>query len=347
MSVENNELPDDATHEQIVEFIDKTVMETGENADDQAVEKTSDDDAKTPAGDDDAADDDSAAPERDGDDLDEKDGDGPNAWLDDDLKSQVSTLGISDEQLAEFGSREELDRAMRLLDAAAMKAGRQAAAPKGDDTAKDEKTVQPSEQSARDTDGRFKPKTPQRQPGDETGYKVQLNPEEVGAEEVVREFNNLRDHYEARLEVTAERLASLEQAMQQREARAEEERFDSIVDTLELPELFGESGRETEKQLANRKTLFEDHKAYLIGLKALGRDGKTDKAFLARVCNMTFRDHVTKNIQKQLTRKISRQSNMRMGGSVTKPTDHKYNGPPERDPELLSLYAELERESGG
>ena len=280
--------------------------------------------SKTPAGDDDSADDDSAADKGDDDQHQQDD---EQEWLDDDLKAQVSTLGISDEQLAEFGSREELERAMRLLDIGAMNAGRHATGKKGDPKPKDDEQVQRSVSK------------PQEQPRDDAIDKVQLNPE-IYDEEVLKDFSRVFEHYESRLRATNDRIAQIIESEQQRTARAEEERFDSIVDTLGHADLFGEAGKETKEQLANRHKLFDEHRVYLAGLKALGREGKTDKSFVTRVLNMTFAEHLSKQQRKQLTQKITRQSNMRMGGGVSKPTD-----PPEDIyTKTERLYEELSRD---
>src|SRR5688572_2713318 len=49
-------------------------------------------------------------------------------WLDDDLKAEVAAYGIEESEIADFTSREELDRALRLFDKSALEAGRKAMA---------------------------------------------------------------------------------------------------------------------------------------------------------------------------------------------------------------------------
>jgi len=344
-----SELPDDATHDDIVAMAKQLVSETtdeasakaGDDGDDSVVEPGAgaDETAKTTAGDGHSAAEDAAAQNKDGEDAATKESTEPD-WLDDDLKAVAATLGISDEQLSGFANRDELDRAMSLLDAVALNAGRKATEKTGDDTGQEEsraKTPEPSTPPSRDDKGRYVPKSEGKESS--ANYQVQLDPE-VFSEEIINEFNQLRDHYESRLSQFEGRFAQLELADRQRDAKAAEERFDAIVDSLGDDVLFGESGHETKEQLANRKKLFDEHNVYLTGLKVLGREVKTDKSLVDRVAKMTFAEHFSKQQRKQLTKKITSQSRMRMGSGVSKPTD-----PPE---DIYSkaerLYRELSRD---
>ncbi len=346
MSVGLKELSDNATHEDIVEYLDNLVVDTGEKTGKATVdniEKNHDElDTDTTNGDDHSADDVSATNDKVGEDQDEKVKDAD--WFDDDLKTLTTTMGVSEEKAREFGSREELDRALSLLDSAALTIGRKDA---GSDSVPPDQQKQSQDQSAerkpRGPDGKFV-SSKQDDASDNDYSSFKLDPEEY-EEGLSKSVNSLIDHLQSRLTAYEERFSRLEQADRERAAQAAEQQFDAVVDSLGMPELFGESGKESTEELANRKTLHGDWDAYVRGLEKQGRQGKLDKSFVLRVCNMTFAEHLSKKQRKELTRRISSQSSMRMGGSATKPTDHKYSGPPERDPELQALYDELDRQS--
>lgn len=245
-------------------------------------------------------------------------------WLDDAVKAEAAAYGIDESELADFTSREEFDRALRLFDKTALEAGRKAMAES--DTA-----------PARDDKGKFVKKeapiadTPKEETPRDGRYQVSLSPD-LYDEEIIGEFNRLRDHYESRLEV-------LESHFAEQSASAEEQRFDSFVDSLGHADLFGTTGKESDKELERRRDLNVAVKAQMIGLERLGRPAEMSQQLISRVANMAFGDELGKKRLKQQTRKISKQSDGRQGGSPTKPL------PPSDNPrdEADRLYKELSR----
>lgn len=245
-------------------------------------------------------------------------------WMTDDVKAEAAAYGIEASELADFTSREEFDRALRLFDKTALEAGRRAMADGDDTPVRNEKgqfvkKEEPKADSLRDEsprDGR---------------YQVSLNPD-LYDEEIIGEFTRMRDHYESRLE-------ALESHFAEASASAEEQRFDSFVDALGHADLFGTTGKESEKELERRRDLNVAVKAQIIGLTKLGRPAEMSQQLISRVANMVFGDELGKKLLKQQTRKISRQSSARLGGSPTKPL------PPSDDPreEADRLYKELSR----
>lgn len=314
MSTDVAELPDNATQEDIGEFVDKVVEDEGKKdappdsqqiADDHAQGEPSEEvpqktDEQTPAGDETPAGKDAAVEsdkEATGEDQGQEEEESRD-WLDDDLKAEIAALGIDEEHLADFTSREELDRALRLLDHGAMEAGR--------------KALSKADEGKKLAEHEEEPKKPAPKADDE-GYKVGLDPETYD-EEVVKEFSKLHDHLETRLEA---RFARLEAAEQQRVADAVESQFDAIVDSLDHTDLFGKAGKESKTQLENRQKLFDSQEVYQAGLRSLGREGRLDKALVTRVLQMEFADHLSKQQRKALTRKITGQSESRQGvGSI-------------------------------
>ena len=245
-------------------------------------------------------------------------------WMTDDVKAEAATYGIEESELADFASREELDRALRLFDKSALEAGRKALAEeegktrneKGQFVKKEEPKADAPKEDDTSKDGR---------------YQVSLD-KDVYDEEIINEFTRLRDHYESRFE-------ALEAHFAEQSAMAEEQRFDSFVDSLGHADLFGVTGKESEKELERRRDLNVAVKAQMIGLAKLGRPAEMSQQLISRVANMAFGEELAKKRLKQQTSKISKQSQLRQGGSPTKPL------PPRDDPrdEADRLYKELER----
>jgi len=254
-------------------------------------------------------------------------------WLDDDLKAEVAAYGIDEKELADFTSRDELERALRFFDRSALEVGRKALA-EGDES-KDTK-------SARDEKGRFAKaeeseaeSKPESEPK-EGQYEIKLSNRELYdddlAEDLVEEFTALRDHYDSR-------LAAMEAQLAAADAVAKERHFDNLVDSLGHADLFGKTDKETAKEKERRGDLFVEVETYLRGRETLGRPAELNEAIVRRIARSLFVDEIGRKELKQHTRKISRQSNGRQGGGTTRPQD------PREDPrdEFDRLYREMER----
>lgn len=256
-------------------------------------------------------------------------GDAPEVpeWITDEVKAEAAAYGLEESEISDFASREELDRALRLFDKTALEAGRKAMV---DGEEKDDAPV-------RNEKGQFvKKDEPKAEPPAEKApregrYEVSLD-KDLYDEEIISEFTRMRDHYESRLE-------ALEAHFIEASVKAEEQTFDSAIDALGHADLFGTTGKESEKELERRRDLHVAVKAQLIGLERLGRPAEMSPQLISRVANMVFADELGKKRLKQQTSKISRQSQLRQGGSPTKPQ------PPSDNPrdEFDRLYKELER----
>ncbi len=86
-------------------------------------------------------------------------------------------------------------------------------------------------------------------------------------------------------------------------------------------DLFGTSGKENPKQLQRRQDLMIAAKAQQIGMKVIGKEVNLDQALVNRVARMVFAEDFQKKDLKSATRKITKQSNGRMGGGATRPSD--------------------------
>lgn len=243
-------------------------------------------------------------------------------WLTDDVKAEATAYGIEESELSDFTSREELDRAIRLIDKLALETGRKALEEsedkgqprdeKGQFAKKDEPKADASKE-ATPKDGR---------------YQVSLNPD-LYDEEIISEFTRLRDHYESRLEV-------LEAHFMQSQIAAEERQFDNEIDKLNMPNLFGTTGSETAEELKRREDVMAQARVLQAGHMRFGRDIPLE-TLVARAAPMVFATEFDKHKLKQRTSKISRQSQLRQGGSPVKPL------PPSGDPreEADRLYRQM------
>lgn len=243
-------------------------------------------------------------------------------WLTDDVKAEAAAYGINEAELSEFTSREEFSKALRLFDKAALDAGRKAMA--ASEPARNEKGQFAKKEEPKAEQDKAKANAPK-----EGSYKVSLNPD-LYDEEIIGELSRMAAHYESRLEL-------LESHFSQVQASEEERRFDNFVDSLGHSDLFGVTGKESEKELERRRDLNVAVKAQMIGLAQMGRPAEMSQQLISRVANMVFGEELGKKLLKQRTKSISRQSNGRMGGSPTKPL------PPSEDPrdQFDRMYKEM------
>lgn len=289
------ELADKATHEEIQEFVDNIVEDRKEEetpepkdkGDSQKIaeerdEPTGDMTAETDSGSEDTAD----KGEETGDSEDQ-------AWLDDTLKAEVAAYGIDEKEIADFTSREEVERALRFFDKSALEAGRKAMADKESKTEPESKSTE-----EKSTEGK---------------HEITLD-EDVYDEGLVAELTKMSNYYESR-------FAELEARVLDSDAKAEEQQCDSIIDSLGHADLFGKTGKETKAELQRRQDLVIAAKAQQIGLQTLGRQTDLDESLFKRVARMVFADELGKKELKARTRKMSKQSNGRTGGSATKVSD--------------------------
>lgn len=216
-------------------------------------------------------------------------------WFDDDVKAEIAAYGIDESDIKDFANREELDRALRLLDRNAVEDGRRAI--EGSDDDEEEETEEPDE-----------------------GTYAPLDPD-VYDDEIVRNDSAFNT-----------RLAALESLLIHRDALDKERQFDAVIDEMGHGKLFGKTGEETAKQLKNRENV------YIAVNAQLNARGGGDMSHWVKVLSQgLFAEEFGKKTIQNHTRKISRQSNGRQGGGVTRASD------PREDPadEFERLYKEM------
>jgi hypothetical protein len=345
------ELKDDATREDVDAMVKQVMEERAELTGKQADNDDAGGSKKTDVGDDDDAAGKGAAAGRDtagGEDSGEEEEDGQSQdWLTDEVRAELPRW-VSDEDLSGFSSRDELDRALVLLDRAALKAGRDAGKT-DDEGQKADDAGQRGKENDQETKGSQDGKVRKQQERETATHEIDLDLSEFDEDlgkKVKGALTGLRDHYESRLKALDERFTAIEAEEQVRSTKAVEAQFDALVDSLGHADLFGTSGEESEKQLEARSKLFDEHHVYLTGLKALGREARMDKASVSRVMRMAFADHISKQEQKNLTKRITKQSNMRMGVGAERPAEQSFKGPLKQHPDVQRAYKQL-RESRG
>jgi len=271
-----------------------------------------------------------------------------SGWLDAELRDLAVTIGVPEATLAEFQSRDELERTLKILDAKALAAGRQqlSQAPGG-------------QQQAGQNSAESKPAAPtpepvkplakaESQPAWDSSKYLLADEYDDG---VVKPHNEFVQAVDARIAMLEAKLAQAERSGQQQQAQGVIQQFESIVDQLGHPELFGMAGQRSTEQAANVAKVWDHHRAHVLGLISQGRQGRTDKAFVSRAAQAEFGEHFTKSAQQQVTRKLKEQSHRIMGGPAGKPVKPiagAGGGSPAKDPgvmaELVAEFKKLESE---
>jgi hypothetical protein len=244
-------------------------------------------------------------------------------WFDDDVKAEAAAYGIDKDDLSDFASREELEKAFRLLDKTLI-ASRKAIG-EGDEG----KTRNEKGQFVKDAEAKKDESVESKKTGDR--YEITLS-KDLYDDEIVDEFTKMRDYYESRME-------KLESFFAESSAKAEEDRFDGFIDSLGHSDLFGTTGKESEKELERRKAVAEEIATRKLGLERLGRSVEMSEALVRLAARTVFADEFEKKLLKQKTQKVFKQNQLRQGGSPVRPQ------PVSDDPrnEFDRLYKELER----
>ena len=286
------ELTTESTHEDITQMVDNIISDRqGEKKGDaQLIAEEQDEPTTQRTAESDSGSEDTAS---DGEDTEVK-----LDWLDDDLKAEIAAYGIDEKELTDFTSREEVERALRFFDKSALEAGRKALA---------------EGEPVRDEQGKFAKNDKPAVEAKEGQYEISLD-KDIYDDGLVDELTRMRDHYETR-------LSKLETRLAEGDAKAEEQQFDILVDSLGHADLFGTTDKENAKQLQRRQDLLVATRAQKIGLQVMGREVDLDQSLVNRVSRMVFAEDFTKKELKEKTRKISKQSNGRLGGGATRPQD--------------------------
>ena len=252
---------------------------------------------ETPAGDDSAQ-----AATADGEGQDDDSGTADD-WLDQDTHDLATAMGLTDEDLSGFGSREELDRALRIIDRQAFEAAKKPPEP----------AVQPPAKPAAPE----VPKQPVTIFDDLSQFKLDEN---LFDEDAAKPINKFVETAAATIKDLQNRLARYEQnAIAQQHADLRSRALTSLH-SLGHTELFGKPGEQpTKEQAANIEKALDAHWVHANGLLKTGRQPAPTPAFLKAAVHLAFGDQLTKQQQQQLTERLKKQSARRTGGSAAKP----------------------------
>lgn len=269
-------------------------------------------------------------------------------WRDDEVKELATAYGIDDKALASFSSRDELERALSLFDNHAMQAGSNA----GDQQAGEQGTAREAQNVERHPvypdrrpDGTLLPadQRQSQQAAKPSEFTLNLDPEVVG-EDVVNTFKGLQTFYESKFQALEQRLAEQQKLEQSRQMEAYYSAFDAVVDSLGETELFGETGKETKEQMANRRLLESEFAGYANNLSRQGRSVSLSKPFVGRAMKRAFADHLIQRERQQLTQRLQQQSSQRLGIGSQNHKDVEFQGTIDEEGRIApDLQAEFDR----
>ena len=232
----------------------------------------------------------------------EADGAGEADWLNQETRDFATMMGLTEDDLSEFGSREELDRALRIIDRRAFEAGKS--------------RQQPPEQSIEQKSVKPLVHPPEADPlADLDAFKLG---DQFDAE-AAKPFNNFVDAATTTIKDLRARVAHFEQQNRQQSVSDLRRRAIESLRSLGNTELFGKPGENpTKAQVANIEKAIEAHITHANGLFAQGRQAAPTPAFLKAAVYLVFGDEISKQQKRQLTDKLRKQSSRRSGGSGAK-----------------------------
>lgn len=264
-----------------------------------------------------------------------------------DIREMVASLELGDNDLKGFEDEAEFLRAVRFADKRLSAEGRryqeeQQKPPEGKpDEAPLKKEPETPAEKPRDAQGRFLS-------ADQAPYKVALT-KEYHDEEIVNEFSNMQSHFEKRVAALEAELRQERQRRAADENAAMEREFDRMVDALGYDDLFGkaETNKHGETAWTNRAELLKQTLDLIAAEMLRGKPFSLDPGKLRRAMNARFADYLEQRVRKSFSDKIRSQSRKRLGsGEASSSRPGAYNGPVEKDPELLAAYERIAKEAG-
>lgn len=233
----------------------------------------------------------------------------PDEWLDEETRDLASAMGLSDDDLSEFGSKKELERALRLLDRKAFEAGKAAAKPAGE---------KPQFDGARGASNGHT---------STTDVLADLSRFKLGDqwdEEAAKPVNAFIDAATTTIRDLQTRIDAFEQSETRRAAEDVRSRALQALHSLGHADLFGKPGEKpTREQQTNIDKAIDAHYTHARGLIASGRSVAPTPAFLKAAVQLAFGDQLTKQTERQVVERLRKQSSRRTGGGAGKPMPQK------------------------
>lgn len=238
-------------------------------------------------------------------------------WLDEETRDFAKQLGVTDEDLEGFKSREDLDRVLRILDRKAYEAGKEAQALKAKAQAEQFAGLYGKQQVPGESRQRESAK--REEPGDvfEDLAKFKLGDEYD--REAAAPVNAFIDAAASEIRRLRSELSEFREARRADEAVVLRNRALESLHSLGHADLFGKPGEKlTREQEANIEKAMEAHFIHANGLIALGRQPAPTPEFLKVAVRMAFGDELSKTEQRRLTDRLRKQSARRSGGPPAK-----------------------------
>jgi hypothetical protein len=282
--------------------------------------------------------DDDSVPSGDGDKDSVASGDDGLDWFSaDDAREMIESLGLSPEDVAEFGDRDDFDRHVRLLDKQFMREGKdakqrlqpgdeqQAAIEAAEQQRKVEQQRQRASEQPRDG-GKFV-----KQEADE----LVLDPIQFD-DELVKVFGKAAERIK-QLEARIEQMGQKEVETQH---QANVRQFDAIVDQLGHEDLFGNSEQLQPEYFKARAQLWDALATLAVGMVTRGKQvsNPITKAMVVRALNAEFSDKIQQKQRRSFSERVRKQAGRRFGGGSQRAPGKQYTGPLEKDPDLLAAY---------
>lgn len=316
------------------QFLPAAKLPEGNTETTETTPPADDSDEEDPAADDQAEGDDPAA------------GDDPGSddeWMTtEDAKELLASLEISEEQAREMSGLDELQRHQQLVDKRFLEEGKKPAEkPGADKEAEEAAAAEIRAKKARDA----------AKPGDETGFKSQLDRDDPEGfqHDLIDEIERVGSYADQRLQQMEARYETRLQEMDSRfnELTAGETRktFDAICDSLGQEELLGSSEAPNREA---RDKLHDTVETLAAGLQARGKPADVTPAFVKRALKLEFADAIEKQRRASFNRTVLQQSRRKLGsgGKPAAGNGQPYKGDPAKNPELLAAYEELAQEHG-
>lgn len=259
------------------------------------------------------------------------------------LREQAQAYGLTEDDYGGLDTA-AMERLLKVLDRQTMAQGKQALAQ--------QQAEQPAEKPAEPPKPETKPAEAPR-PGDHdfTAYLKELR--EAGYEDVLLKpleaMHAQLTAAQAKLEA-ADRLAQQSQQSQaEAQQQAEYTQFYTLLDALNMPELFGTEEKATPEQQQNIRKLFDTTYTLRVGLAQTGRDPALSKAVVQRALAAEFSEHLSQKALAAKTAALQKQGMRRMGsGQAPAPRkDLPFDGDPADDPEIKAFFARVRAENEG
>jgi hypothetical protein len=250
-----------------------------------------------------------------------------------DMQELIESLGYSEDDVSEFADQDQFETHVRLLDRELVKHRNRP----GDDQ---ERALEADEIARKKMSRTKQAESRYRENG-----KFAKEPEDDVVLDGQEEFD---DRLVAALQEQRSQIAELKAQIEGSGQQAILNDFDTIVDSIGMEDLFGNSEDMTPTDKKQRARLFEEYKEMFNHLEAQGRpvDGrKTNRAIILRAAHLEFAEEIKQKHRRDLTSKVKRQSRKITGSKSRKSQDH-YDGPREKDPYLIEMFNKMAQENG-